>query len=186
MSSMNKLSATIRSFHSSAARFKKNVEFTAVRYPYLKRGNYSFLSDRHLGFFQSILTPHQVLTDEFNDLSGYNVDWMHSVRGLTLIICCLSLTVIVTHVFVYNLGSSRLVLRPKTTEEVGAILQYCNAQNIAVCPQGGNTGLVGGSVPVFDEVIMSLGLMDAVISVDELSGAFKFRTNLPNKCSKCF
>ncbi|XP_046451925.1 D-2-hydroxyglutarate dehydrogenase, mitochondrial-like [Daphnia pulex] len=147
MSSMNKLSATIRTFHSSAARFKKNVEFTAVRYPYLKRGNYSFLSDRHLGFFQSILSPHQVLTDEFNDLSGYNVDWMHSVRG-----------------------SSRLVLRPKTTEEVGAILQYCNAQNIAVCPQGGNTGLVGGSVPVFDEVIMSLGLMDAVISVDELSG----------------
>ncbi len=72
------------------------------------------------------------------------------------------------------LGSSRLVLRPKTTEEVGAILQYCNAQNIAICPQGGNTGLVGGSVPVFDEVILSLGLMDAVISVDELSGIFLF------------
>lgn len=170
---MKKLSTTIRTFHSSAARFKKNVEFTAVRYPYLKRGNYSFLSDRHLGFFQSILSPHQVLTDEFNDLSGYNVDWMRSVRGVTFTICWLR-NVIVNHVFEYYLGSSRLVLRPKTTEEVGAILQYCNAQNIAVCPQGGNTGLVGGSVPVFDEVIMSLGLMDAVISVDELSGAFKF------------
>lgn len=71
-------------------------------------------------------------------------------------------------------GSSHLVLRPKTTEEVSTILKYCNAQNIAVCPQGGNTGLVGGSVPVFDEVVLSLGLMNKVISVDELSGTLYF------------
>lgn len=147
MSAINKLSVGIRKFHTTASRLRKYVELTAVRYPLLKRGNFSFLSDRHLGFFQSILSAHQVLTDELNDLSGYNVDWMRSVRG-----------------------SSRLVLRPKTTEEVAAILQYCNVQNIAICPQGGNTGLVGGSVPVFDEVVLSLELMDEVISVDELSG----------------
>jgi len=29
-------------------------------------------------------------------------------------------------------------------------LSYCNDKNLAVVPQGGNTGLVGGSVPVFD------------------------------------
>lgn len=74
----------------------------------------------------------------------------------------------------FCLGSSQLVLRPKTTEEVAAILQYCNVQNLAVCPQGGNTGLVGGSVPVFDEIILSLALMDEVISVDELSGILAF------------
>jgi FAD/FMN-containing dehydrogenase len=34
--------------------------------------------------------------------------------------------------------------------------------SIAVVPQGGNTGLVGGSVPVFDEVIINLGLMSQV------------------------
>ncbi|XP_057375855.1 D-2-hydroxyglutarate dehydrogenase, mitochondrial-like [Daphnia carinata] len=147
MSTINKLSVGIRRFHTVASRLRKYVELTSVRYPLLKRGNFSFLSDRHLGFFQSILSAHQVLTDELNDLSGYNVDWMRSVRG-----------------------SSRLVLRPKTTEEVAAILQYCNVQNIAICPQGGNTGLVGGSVPVFDEVVLSLELMDEVISVDELSG----------------
>ncbi len=33
--------------------------------------------------------------------------------------------------------------------------RYCNERNLAVCPQGGNTGLVGGSVPVFDEIILS-------------------------------
>lgn len=33
------------------------------------------------------------------------------------------------------------------------ILKYCNARHLPVVPQGGNTGLVGGSVPVFDEVM---------------------------------
>lgn len=33
------------------------------------------------------------------------------------------------------------------------ILKYCDSRRLAVVPQGGNTGLVGGSVPVFDEVL---------------------------------
>lgn len=36
--------------------------------------------------------------------------------------------------------------------QVSQILKYCNSRGLAVVPQGGNTGLVGGSVPVFDEV----------------------------------
>lgn len=36
------------------------------------------------------------------------------------------------------------------------ILKYCNSRRLAVVPQGGNTGLVGGSVPVFDEVIADI------------------------------
>jgi FAD/FMN-containing dehydrogenase len=67
-------------------------------------------------------------------------------------------------------GASQIVLKPKTTEQVSAILKYCNAENLAVCPQGGNTGLVGGSVPVFDEVVISTSLMNNIISLDELSG----------------
>lgn len=38
--------------------------------------------------------------------------------------------------------------------QVSQILKYCNSRCLAVVPQGGNTGLVGGSVPVFDEVIL--------------------------------
>lgn len=41
---------------------------------------------------------------------------------------------------------------------------------LAVVPQGGNTGLVGGSVPVFDEVILSLNRMNQIMSMDEFSG----------------
>ena len=53
-------------------------------------------------------------------------------------------------------GESRVVLKPKTTEEVSKIVAYCVKNSIAITPQGGNTGLVGGSVPVYDEVILSL------------------------------
>ncbi|KAJ8320780.1 hypothetical protein KUTeg_002367 [Tegillarca granosa] len=67
-------------------------------------------------------------------------------------------------------GTSQVVLRPKTTDEVSAILKYCNERKIAVVPQGGNTGLVGGSVPVFDEVVISTQLMNNIISLDDLSG----------------
>lgn len=67
-------------------------------------------------------------------------------------------------------GFSRVVLKPKTTEEVSRILSYCNNRKLAVCPQGGNTGLVGGSVPVFDEIVVSTQLMNRIENIDELSG----------------
>lgn len=47
--------------------------------------------------------------------------------------------------------------------QVSQILKYCNSRCLAVVPQGGNTGLVGGSVPVFDEVyslILSLATQE--------------------------
>ena len=41
---------------------------------------------------------------------------------------------------------------------------------LAVVPQGGNTGLVGGSVPVFDEIVLSMSRMNNIRSFDQLSG----------------
>lgn len=63
-----------------------------------------------------------------------------------------------------------MVLKPESTKEVSQILAYCNQRKLAVCPQGGNTGLVGGSVPVYDEIVLSLTLMNKIISLDDLSG----------------
>lgn len=48
--------------------------------------------------------------------------------------------------------------------------RHCYKRNLAVNPQGGNTGMVGGSVPVFDEVILSTALMNRVISFHDVSG----------------
>jgi FAD/FMN-containing dehydrogenase len=84
-----------------------------------------------------------------DDVAPYVEDWMRKYRG-----------------------QSRVVLRPTTTEQVSAVLQYCNDQKLAVVAQGGNTGLVGGSVPVFDEIVISMGRMNRVLSFDDVSGVF--------------
>ena len=65
-------------------------------------------------------------------------------------------------------GKSALVLRPGSTEEVAEILKLANEHRIAIVPQGGNTGLVGGQIP-FDtgnEVIISLSRMDRIRNID--------------------
>lgn len=68
-------------------------------------------------------------------------------------------------------GQSKLVLKPENPEEVSKILKYCNDNSLAVVPQGGNSGLVGGSVPIFDEIVISTGRMNRIRSFDETSGA---------------
>ena len=58
------------------------------------------------------------------------------------------------------------MLKPSTNEEVAAILKYCNKEKLAIVPQGGNTGLVGGSNPIFDEVILNMSNMNKIINFD--------------------
>ena len=67
-------------------------------------------------------------------------------------------------------GQTQLVLKPGSTEEISEVLRYCNRNSLAVVPQGGNSGLVGGSVPVFDEVVVSMSRMNQIRSFDEVSG----------------
>ena len=67
-------------------------------------------------------------------------------------------------------GQSKLMLKPETTEQVSAILKYCNQRKLAVVPQGGNTGLVGGSNPVYDEIILSTSKMNKIIGFDDSYG----------------
>jgi FAD/FMN-containing dehydrogenase len=88
-----------------------------------------------------------VSTNATDDLEMFNSDWMRKYRGHT-----------------------QLVVKPSTTEEVSKILKYCNVNMLAVVPQGGNTGLVGGSVPVFDEIVIHMGKMNQIRSFDEVSG----------------
>ena len=45
-------------------------------------------------------------------------------------------------------------------------LKYCNDRMLAVVPQGGNTGLVGGSVPLHDEVVLSTKKMNKIMDLD--------------------
>ena len=47
----------------------------------------------------------------------------------------------------YQDGRCEAVVRPKTTNEVADVVRLCAEEKIAIVPQGGNTGLVGGGVP---------------------------------------
>ena len=66
-------------------------------------------------------------------------------------------------------GRSPLVLRPGSTAEVSAICKLASEHKIALVPQGGNTGLVGGQTPHNGEVVVSMRRMDKIRDVDPAS-----------------
>jgi FAD/FMN-containing dehydrogenase len=61
------------------------------------------------------------------------------------------------------------VLRPGSTAEVSAICGLATEQRIALVPQGGNTGLVGGQTPHHGEVVVSMRRMDRIRDIDTAS-----------------
>ena len=85
----------------------------------------------------------QVLTD--GDLSAWEIDWRRRYRGRAL-----------------------AVVRPADTEQVAAVVQACARHGAAIVAQGGNTGLVGGSVPDASgtQVVLSLVRMTSIRELD--------------------
>ena len=59
-------------------------------------------------------------------------------------------------------GSARAVISPQSIDEVAEILNWCSTNQVGVVPQGGNTGMVGGSTPLNGELIISLRKMKNV------------------------
>jgi FAD/FMN-containing dehydrogenase len=81
------------------------------------------MTEHLLETLRGAVGPTHVLTDA--DLrASYETDWTGRWRGEAL-----------------------AVVRPASTEEVVAVVRACAAAGAVVIPQGGNTGLVGGSVP---------------------------------------
>ena len=67
------------------------------------------------------------------------------------------------------------MLKPKSTTQISKILKYCNEEKIGVVPQGGNTGLVGGSVPTNDntpstQIIVSTEKLNQIHDFDPHNG----------------
>ena len=129
------------------------------------RGDYATLNDDDVAYFRQVLEEgssaygdggsakqsspkanRKVLVDA-PSLAAANEDWMKKYRG-----------------------NSKVLLLPSNTQEVALILKHCNDRKLAVVPQGGNTGLVGGGVPVHDEVIVNLKNMNQMVSVDKNAG----------------
>ena len=109
-----------------------------------RSARYAELSSDDVAAFRTMTSS---VLEGFEACRPYNVDWMSKWEG-----------------------RARVVLRPASTAEVSAILKYCDARRLAVVPQGGKTGLVGGSVPVHDEVVLSLARMDRIEAFDADTG----------------
>ena len=91
----------------------------------------------------SIVGKTNVLVD--GDLSAYELDWRKRSRGKAL-----------------------AVVRPANSAEVAAVVKTCVSASVSIVTQGGNTGLVGGSIPdeSGQQVVLSLGRMNTVRSID--------------------
>ena len=131
----------------------RQIKYTSESYPHVKRdAKFAQLTPDHVKYFKDLLGSESavldgVTKDAAEDIEAYNSDWMRKFKGHT-----------------------QLVVKPGNKEDVSKILKYCNDNMLAVVPQGGNTGLVGGSVPVFDEIVISLARMNQIRSFDEVSG----------------
>lgn len=118
------------------------------------------VTDGDLAHFARFLPPTSILSTlspsaiPSSELEPFNNDWMNKYHG-----------------------KSTTVLKPRTTDEVSKIVQWCNGRRIGIVPQGGNTGLVGGGVPVKDELILSLSNMSKIRSFDDVSGVSSLSAN---------
>jgi len=91
------------------------------------RANFTKVTEEHVKALRGLLSSQTSLLSTLDnsasvdELVAFNDDWMNKYHG-----------------------KSQVVVKPKTTQEVAAVMKYCHDNNIAVVPQGGNTGLVGG------------------------------------------
>src|ERR1700741_974905 len=60
-----------------------------------------------------------------------------------------------------------VVLKPRTPEEISAVLKICNQYKIPVTPRGAGTGLSGGALPHLGGVLLSTERMNRILDIDE-------------------
>jgi FAD/FMN-containing dehydrogenase len=101
------------------------------------------MNNAFLQILRSICGDAHVLTD--GDLQAWEMDWRKRARGKAL-----------------------AVVRPANTDEVARIVKACVAAQVSLVPQGGNTGLVVGSIPddSGQQVVLSLQRLRAVRKID--------------------
>ena len=59
-----------------------------------------------------------------------------------------------------------LVVLPRTTRQVSAILAWCHAQGVKVVPRGSGTSLSGGALPLADAVLLGMARFNQVLEID--------------------
>ena len=60
-----------------------------------------------------------------------------------------------------------VVIKPRTPEEISAILKFCNRYKIPVTPRGAGTGLSGAALPHLGGILLSMERFNSILEVDE-------------------
>ncbi len=103
----------------------------------------TILSVQHLEAFKKIVGEQFVFLDE-ESLNHYSHDETEDLHYLP-----------------------EVVIKPRTAEEIGAILKICNKEKIPVTPRGAGTGLSGGALPQLGGVLLSTERMNSILEIDE-------------------
>ena len=103
----------------------------------------SVISGKHLQAFKSIVGDSFVFADE-ETLKNYAHDETENLHYLP-----------------------EVVIKPRTAEEISAILKICNEDRIPVTPRGAGTGLSGGALPHLGGVLLSTERMNSILEIDE-------------------
>ena len=103
------------------------------------------LSKKQVGPFinklQKIIDKKDIITDQ-DTIGPYLIDWVGNFHG-----------------------NSPLMITPRNTEQISKIAKLCSSENIALVPQGGNTGSVAAGIPD-GEIILSLRKMNKIIETN--------------------
>ncbi len=124
-----------------ASGLRKDVRMAVTR-----RGAASPAASSLLEHLRDVVgSAHVVLDPEI--MAPYGVDWTGRFRG-----------------------TPAAVVRPGDVAEVAAVVAHCRDVGAPLVAQGGNTGLVGGGVPLAGELVLSLRRLSAITDVDPLGG----------------
>ncbi len=91
---------------------------------------------------KSIIPNHLVIDDD-SSMRAFDADGLSAYRQMPL-----------------------LVVLPETTEQVAAILKWCQTEQVKVVPRGAGTSLSGGATPLGDGILLGLGKFNKILEVD--------------------
>ncbi len=103
----------------------------------------SLLTAQHIEAFKKIIGEKFVLADE-ESLQNYSHDETEDLHYLP-----------------------NVIVKPRSAEEISAILKICNKDKIPVTPRGAGTGLSGGALPYLGGLLLSTERMNVILEIDE-------------------
>lgn len=112
------------------------------------------ISSQHIGWFKHLLGKDYAIgiDDDPDLLHRHSTDWIRRWEPIVG-------------------EGSPLLLKPGSSDEVANIVKYCHEHRLPLVPQGGNTGMVGGSTPTSsNEIIVSLSRMNRILNLDPDEG----------------